>query len=222
MKKMILVVGLFFIIIACDDSNSGTRLVNKPVTENIPSINKLIRDGTPYNPPAIISLSADDIVANDVVGKADPVTYNGLVRLYDTVWYQTEREIDDGVLEIETEFIFFDINSNIIEREVENGIIEDLEDDDYGTIEFISDITYTSIYRPDGTDMNVFVALNRSVSDIDYEAYWLRDNGNLYVVDGDSQYEVEIEMMSIINNPNSFQSLEDHYLLSVDPIVEVR
>lgn len=227
MKKIGLIVGLFFIIIACDDISDNDPVIvsgEKVVTENIPSTDKLIKEGEAYT-PAVSMLSENSVlVGEEVVPNVDAVvTYNGLERLYDTVWYQTESDVDDGVIEVETEFIFFDSRSWIVEQEVEteNGIQEEPAEFEYGQITWLDNITSTSRARPDGSDMNVFVALNENRDDDgidrDYEAYWLYDNTTLYVVDGDTQAEAIAEMILILSNPNSISSLEDHYILSVDP-----
>ena len=61
---------------------------NKPLTGQIPSTDKTKLEGTK--------------LSSRKMEPAADGTYAVWQRLYDTTWYQTEKEIDDGRLDVET------------------------------------------------------------------------------------------------------------------------
>ena len=123
MKKIALL--LLFSVTAC--STTDNNLVGKMLTENIPSEEFTILEGIPLSSTRAMT---------PTTGTGD---YDLIQRLYDTVWYQTEKEFDDGKLEVETEFVIFDDKSWIVEREMENGKMAKVEDDDFAKLTFIKD-----------------------------------------------------------------------------------
>ena len=200
MKKILMI--LLFGVTAC--STNGD-FVGKMLTENIPSDDKTIKEGTPLSSTRAMSPTA---------GTGD---YDLIQRLYDTVWYQTEKEIDDGKLEVETEFVIFDDKSWIVEREMENGRMERVEADDFAKLTFIKDIEITS----GDTTRNAVIAKNTSVDDgeleTEFEGYWLVDPNNLYIVEGDTQGEAERLLKLVIANPSAAEYLDtEKYLLSTN------
>ncbi|MGL4561416.1 MAG: hypothetical protein ACRCV0_03905 [Brevinema sp.] len=105
--KNILFIILFFIS-ACSTQNDGI-LSDKPLTQNIPSTDKFIKAGKRLD--SIHVFSTESVINSGT-------TFDVIERLYDTVWYQTEKEYDDGRLETETEFVFFNNQSWVVEREM--------------------------------------------------------------------------------------------------------
>ena len=93
---------------------------NKPLTGQIPSTDKTKLEGTK--------------LSSRKMEPAADGTYAVWQRLYDTTWYQTEKEIDDGRLDVETEFVFFNSDSSVFEVEVENGRAERPDRDDYAVL----------------------------------------------------------------------------------------
>ncbi len=203
MKKIVMI--LLFSVTAC---STNKDLVGKMLTENIPSQDKAIKEGTPLNSTRAVTRAAGD--------------FNLIERLYDTVWFQTEKELDDGVVEVETEFVIFDDKSWIVEREMENGRMERVEADDFAKLTWITDIpTKEEEEAIDGKTVsrNAAIARNESIDDgeleMEYEGYWLKDNHNLYIVEGNSEAEAESLLKAIIANPKVAESLDtEKYLLS--------
>ena len=159
-----------------------------------------------------------------MISKAGP-PYNALDRLYDTVWFQTEQDEDDGVVEVETEFLFFKQFGDgvkIEEREMENGFMEEPDsDDEYETLTDIDDTI-------DTTDLNAFVALNTKyengvADEAEYEGYWLKDAKTLYVIDGDNEQLVTDELKAMLKMTDAALELrygaDDKYILSEDSTI---
>ena len=203
MKKILLI--LLFSVTAC---STNKDLVGKMLTENIPSQDKAIKEGTPLNSTRTVTRAAGD--------------FNLIERLYDTVWFQTEKELDDGVVEVETEFVIFDDKSWIVEREMENGRMERVEADDFAKLTWITDIpTKEEEEAIDGKTVsrNAAIARNESIDDgeleMEYEGYWLKDNHNLYIVEGNSEAEAERLLKLVIANPTAAEYLDtEKYTLS--------
>ena len=205
MKKILLI--LLFSVTAC---STNKDLVGKMLTENIPSQDKAIKEGTPLNSTRTVTRAAGD--------------FNLIERLYDTVWFQTEKELDDGVVEVETEFVIFDDKSWIVEREMENGRMERVEADDFAKLTWITDIpTKEEEEAIDGKTVsrNAAIARNESIDDgeleMEYEGYWLKDNHNLYIVEGNSEAEAERLLKLVIANPTLAEYTDtEKFLLSTN------
>ena len=145
---------------------------------------------------------------------ADDGTFAVWQRLYDTTWYQTEKEFDDGRLEVETEFVFFNSDSSVFEVEVENGRAERPDRDDYAVLTPIKAITYTSDNRTDGNDQNAWIVSKLDgEGEREYEAYWLYKEDILYITEGDHESEVEEQMKRVMDNLREGDDTE-RYLLS--------
>ena len=201
MKKILMI--LLFGVTAC--STNGD-FVGKMLTENIPSDDKTIKEGTPLSSTRAMSPTA---------GTGD---YDLIQRLYDTVWYQTEKKFDDGKLEVETEFVIFDDKSWIVEREMENGRMERVEADDFAKLTFIRDVDIDGESPP---KRNAVIARNDSMDDgeleTEFEGYWLKDEYNLYIVEGDTQGEAERLLKLVIAKPGAAEFLDtEKYLLSTN------
>ena len=203
MKKILLI--LLFSVTAC---STNKDLVGKMLTENIPSQDKAIKEGTPLNSTRTVTRAAGD--------------FNLIERLYDTVWFQTEKELDDGVVEVETEFVIFDDKSWIVEREMENGRMERVEADDFAKLTWITDIpTKEEEEAIDGKTVsrNAAIARNESIDDgeleMEYEGYWLEDENTLYIVEGDTSEQAERLLKAVIANPTAAEYLDtEKYTLS--------
>jgi hypothetical protein len=203
MKKILLI--LLFSVTAC---STNKDLVGKMLTENIPSQDKAIKEGTPLNSTRTVTRAAGD--------------FNLIERLYDTVWFQTEKDYDDGKLEVETEFVIFDDKSWIVEREMENGRMERVEADDFAKLTWITDIpTKEEEAAIDGKTVsrNAAIARNESIDDgeleMEYEGYWLEDENTLYIVEGDTSEQAERLLKAVIANPTAAEYLDtEKYTLS--------
>lgn len=124
-KRIIIIIAVSMLALACK-SNTGSS--GKPVTKNIPSVNKSTKEGSlPLNSSktALFSMTASassastksttDIptitpqqdTANNNAKPEEQKEYSVLTRLYQTVWFQTEEEQDDGRVETETTFLYF-------------------------------------------------------------------------------------------------------------------
>ena len=176
---------------------------NKPLTGQIPSTDKTKLEGT--------KLSSS---SRKMEPAADDGTFAVWQRLYDTTWYQTEKEFDDGRLEVETEFVFFNSDSSVFEVEVENGRAERPDRDDYAVLTPIKAITYTSDNRTDGNDQNAWIVSKLDgEGEREYEAYWLYKEDILYITEGDHESEVEEQMKRVMDNLREGDDTE-RYLLS--------
>ena len=127
----------------------------------------------------------------------------------------TEKEFDDGRLDVETEFVFFNSDSSVFEVEVENGRAERPDRDDYAVLTPIKAITYTSDNRTDGNDQNAWIVSKLDgEGEREYEAYWLYKEDILYITEGDHESEVEEQMKRVMDNLREGDDTE-RYLLSV-------
>ncbi|MEI0697859.1 hypothetical protein R4K92_02850 [Brachyspira intermedia] len=216
MKKIILILTILASIAAVS-CNSKQAPMDKPLTSNVPSDDKAVREGTPLsqwddsqaNKSMAINAS---VSANNNAGTVQD-GYNLLQRLYSTVWYQSESDYDDGRLETEEEFVFFNENSEMVKREYENGKIDGR--DDYSALEHIADITLKN--TDDRKSRNACIVKNiekdGSGYDMEFEGYYLVDRNTLYIVDGDTQDIVQRKLEDIVNG-NTQKYLEDKFVLS--------
>lgn len=229
MKKFLLILSIISMAaISCADSNGAGGATESLVTKNIPSINKSVKNGTANTQSSVslsVSAQATAQASGDVtlVEDKNPATgtYSVLERLYSTTWYQSEEDYDDGRLETEETFLFFDSSSRMVQREYENGVLDGR--DEYSTLEWVADIELTSgNFAPlEGQQSrNACIVKNREMNDNDrdteYEAYFLYDQNTLYIVDGDTEDEVSRELQQLIKDiaKGSQRAAGDKYVLS--------
>lgn len=238
-KRIIIIISVSMLALACK-SNTGSS--GKPVTKNIPSINKSTKEGSlPLNSSktALFSMTASassastnsttDIptitpqqdTANNNAKPEEQKEYSVLTRLYQTVWFQTEEEQDDGRVETETTFLFFNENSEIEERELETG---EPDESDYSKLEIVDIDLITSQDNDESRNKNACVVKNTEIvgNDKEFELYYLKDKNTLYVIElTEKKYtktsELETKANSIIkelegNNASKYN--EDKYALS--------
>ena len=198
---------LLFGVVACtttDENSADKNSSGKMLTKNIPSEDKTVKEGRALDSKSLVTRATGD--------------FNLIERLYDTVWFQTEEEFDDGKLETETEFVIFDDKSYIVEREMENGKMEKVEADDFAKLTFIKDVLIDGETSP---KRNAVIAKNESTDDgeleMEYEGYWLVDAHNLYIVEGDTQAQAERLLKLVIAKPGAAEFLDtEKYLLSTN------
>ena len=214
MKKIILIISILSVLaVACNNKNAtGPSSGVKPLTTIVPSDDKTVREGTPL---ANWSGSSQSITVNASAAgnNAAAQEYNLLQRLYSTTWYQSEDDYDDGRLETEETFVFFNENSEMIEREYENGIVDGR--DDYATLQYIEAVNIPNAQA--NKDMNACIVRNtengKYENDTEYEGYYLVDRDTLYIIDGDNQNEVRRQLDELIAG-NTQKYREDKYVLS--------
>lgn len=188
MKKIVAL--LIMSTISCTVAEED-RLGNKPISGQIPSTDKTVLAGR------TIGTSAETKTVSE---RAD-TEYTLLDRLYDTVWFQTAIDEDDGVVETETEFLFFKKIDNIVqleEKEMENGVMEAPDkDNEYSAL--------TEVKVVDLEKLNAFVAKNTEFEngaadddEVEFEGYWLKDEKTLYVIDGDTDVEVTANLQAMM------------------------
>lgn len=202
MKKFLLIISIISMAaISCADSNGAGGATESLVTKNIPSLNKSYKTGTANTQSSVslsVSAQATAQAAGDIafVEDKNPATgtYSVLDRLYSTTWYQSESDYDDGKLETEETFIFFNENSEVVEREYENGVLDGR--DEYSTLTWVADITVPAGNVDNLTgekSRNACIVKNTEKDDdrdTDYEAYYLSDENTLYIVDGNNESQV--------------------------------
>ena len=229
MKKFLLIISIISMAaISCADSNGAGGATESLVTKNIPSLNKSHKTGTANTQSSVslsVSAQATAQAAGDIafVEDKNPATgtYIVLERLYSTTWYQSESDYDDGKLEPEETFIFFNENSEVVEREYENGVLDGR--DEYSTLTWVADITVPAGNVDNLTgekSRNACIVKNTEKDDdrdTDYEAYYLSDENTLYIVDGNNESQVIRELEELIKNiaNNSPIAYGDKYVLSV-------
>ncbi|MEI0541158.1 hypothetical protein R4J01_02545 [Brachyspira pilosicoli] len=229
MKKFLLIISIISMAaISCADSNGAGGATESLVTKNIPSLNKSQKTGTANTQSSVslsVSAQATAQAAGDIafVEDKNPATgtYSVLDRLYSTTWYQSESDYDDGKLETEETFIFFNENSEVVEREYENGVLDGR--DEYSTLTWVADITVPAGNVDNLTgekSRNACIVKNTEKDDdrdTDYEAYYLSDENTLYIVDGNNESQVIRELEELIKNiaKNSPRAYGDKYVLSV-------
>lgn len=237
-KKILIIISVSMLALACK-SNTGSS--GKPVTKNIPSINKSTKEGSlPLNSSktALFSMTASassastnstaDIptitpqqdTANNNAKPEEQKEYSVLTRLYQTVWFQTEEEQDDGRVETETTFLFFNENSEIEERELETG---EPDESDYSKLEIVDIDLITSQDNDESRNKNACVVKNTEIvgNDKEFELYYLKDKNTLYVIELPEKYtkkeDLQKEAEKIIKELEENGTVkynEDKYALS--------
>ncbi|MEI0611656.1 hypothetical protein [Brachyspira pilosicoli] len=248
MKKFLLILSIISMAaISCADKDAAGGATESTVSKNIPSMSKQTLKGTSVNAQQSLALSVS-VQANqggtvsggtittdnisDVTTEGNG-TYNLLERLYSTAWVSEEKDWDDGQPETEETYIFFNENSEMVEREFENGVLDGR--DDYSTLEWVRDIkfktgTSTTINGSqmplpvEGTDYsrNACMVKNKELNDRDrdseYEIYFMTGTGTdrvLYVVDGDNERDVLNEFNELlVKIANGTVESEDRYVLA--------
>ena len=240
-KKIIIIISVSILALAC---NKNTAPSGKPLTKNTPSVNKSVKQGTlslNASETALFSIAtrsdkittsdtntsdittitpADDTTANDSKAENEKV-YSVLTRLYSTVWFQTEEEQDDGKVETESTFLFFNENSEIEKRELETG---EPDESDYSVVEIVEGIELvTSQNNDEKRNRNACVVKNTEIGDNDteYELYYLKDENTLYVIELTETYESKSKLkekadsiIKDIEGNNAINYNEDKYALS--------
>ncbi|MCZ9892817.1 hypothetical protein PQQ32_10430 [Brachyspira hyodysenteriae] len=218
MKKIILIISILSVFaVACGNKATGPAAGDKPLTTNVPSDDKTVREGTPlanWNGVSKSTTANYSVSANNAVNNlASGGDYNLLERLYSTTWYQSESDYDDGRLETEEEFVFFNENSEMVKREYENGRIDGR--DEYSSLKHISDIVIPNAQA--NKDKNACIVQNTERDDYDfdteYEGYYLVDRDTLYIVDGDTIEIVKTKLNDLISG-NTQKYREDKFVLS--------
>lgn len=237
-KKILIIISVSMLALACK-SNTGSS--GKPVTKNIPSINKSVKQGTlPLNSSktALFSMTASassastnsttDIptitpqqdTTNNSAKPENQKEYSVLTRLYQTVWFQTEEEQDDGRVETETTFLFFNENSEIEERELETG---EPDESDYSKLEIVDIDLITSQDNDESRNKNACVVKNTEIvgNDKEFELYYLKDKNTLYVIELSEKYAKKEDLQEIaqsiikeLEGNNAVKYNEDKYALS--------
>ncbi|WP_300758611.1 hypothetical protein [uncultured Brachyspira sp.] len=220
MKKIILILSILSaLVVSCNSKNNPTNPAlsgDKPLTTIVPSDDKTVREGTllaDWNGSTQSLAINASVSVNNAAAETTATEYNLLQRLYSTTWYQSEEDMDDGRLETEEEFVFFNEKSEMVKREYENGIVDGR--DDYATLEWLEDITIPNAQA--NKDKNACVVKNTEFgkyeTDMEYEGYYLVDRDTLYIVDGDTQDEVKRKLDDIISG-NTQRYAEDKFVLS--------
>ncbi|TXJ46486.1 hypothetical protein [Brachyspira pilosicoli] len=232
MKKFLLIISIISMAaISCANKDNAGGATESLVTKNIPSLNKSQKTGT-ANTQSSVSLSvsaqatapaAGTLELKETTDTGTGTTYSVLERLYSTTWYQSEEDYDDGKLETNETFIFFNENSEVVEREYENGVLDGR--DEYSALTWIADIALASgssdLENLSGErSRNACIVRNTEMDDdrdTEYEAYYLADENNLYVVDGKTKEDVSANLQKLIRNiaNNSPRTYGDKYVLSV-------
>ncbi|MEI0479040.1 hypothetical protein [Brachyspira pulli] len=218
MKKIILVLTILASIAAVScNSKQAPTIGDKPLTSNVPSDDKTVKTGTPLSQwndsdaNKSITVNASVAANNNAGSTQTPTEYNLLERLYSTVWYQSESDYDDGRLETEEEFVFFNENSEMVKREYENGRIDGR--DDYSQLQWVADITLK--VQDAKKSRNACIVKNIEKDgfgyDMEYEGYYLVDRNTLYIVDGDTE---DIVRRKLENAINGRIDPEDKFVLS--------
>lgn len=237
-KRIIIIIAVSMLALACK-SNTGSS--GKPVTKNIPSVNHTLKQGSlslKASKTALFSMTpnlaatttsttdittitpAADTATNDSKAENERV-YSVLTRLYSTVWFQTEEEQDDGKVETESTFLYFNEDSKVEERELETG---EPDESEYSIVEIVEGIELVTSQNNDANrDRNACVVKNMELddNDIEYQLYYLKDENTLYVIELTEKYtktrELQNRAESIIkdlegNNASKYN--EDKYALS--------
>ena len=239
-KKILIIISVSMLALACK-SNTGSS--GKPVTKNIPSVNHTEKQGSlslNASKTALFSMTASassastnsaseiptitpavDTQKNDNQAK-DQREYSVLTRLYSTVWFQTEEEQDNGKVETESTFLYFNKDSKVEERELETG---EPDESEYSTVEIVEGIGLVTSQNNGDTnrDRNACVVKNTELGDNDseYQLYYLKDENTLYVIELTKKYTKASELQNIAesiiknlegNNASSYN--KDKYALS--------
>ena len=238
-KRIIIIIAVSMLALACK-SNTGSS--GKPVTKNIPSVNHTLKQGSlklNASKTALFSMTASASSASTnstseiptITPQQDTVTnnakpenqreYSVLTRLYSTVWFQTEEEQDNGKVETESTFLYFNEDSKVEERELETG---EPDESEYSIVEIVEGIELVTIQNNDANrDRNACVVKNMEIGDNDseYQLYYLKDENTLYVIELTEKYTKARELQNIAesiiknlegNNASSYN--KDKYALS--------
>lgn len=207
-KKILIIISVSMLALACK-SNTGSS--GKPVTKNIPSVNHTLKQGSlslKASKTALFSMTASPNLAATTTSTTDISTitpqqdtatnnaksedqreYSVLTRLYSTVWFQTEEEQDDGKVETESTFLYFNEDSKVEERELETG---EPDESEYSTVEIVEGIELVTSQNNGDTnrDRNACVVKNTEIGDNDseYQLYYLKDENTLYVIELTEKY----------------------------------
>ncbi|TKZ35611.1 hypothetical protein [Brachyspira catarrhinii] len=244
-KRIIIIISLSMLALAC---NKNTASSGKPLTKNTPSVNKSVKQGSlslNASKTALFSVSksvdqsststsgdtntndittitpAEDTTANDSKAENEKV-YSVLTRLYSTVWFQTEEEYDDGQVETDSTFLYFNEDSKVEERELETG---EPDESEYSIVEIVEGIELVTSQNNNDTtrDRNACIVKNTEIGDNDseYQLYYLKDENTLYVIELTENYtkasELKTKADSIIKEiegNNAVKYNEDKYALS--------
>ena len=243
-KRIIIIIAVIYVIALACKSNTGSS--GKPVTKNIPSVNHTLKQGSlslKASKTALFSVSksadqsststsgdtnaittitpAEDTTANDIKSESEKA-YSVLTRLYSTVWFQTEEEQDDGKVETESTFLYFNEDSKVEERELETG---EPDESEYSTVEIVEGIELVTSQNNGDTnrDRNACVVKNTELGDNDseYQLYYLKDENTLYVIELTEKYtsksklkEKADSIIKEIEGNNAVKYNEDKYALS--------
>ena len=216
-KKILIIISVSMLALAC---NKNTAPSGKPLTKNTPSVNKSVKQGslslnasktalfsiaaqpdktttsTSGDTNAITTITpAEDTTANDSKSESEKA-YSVLTRLYSTVWFQTEEEQDDGKVETESTFLYFNEDSKVEERELETG---EPDESEYSTVEIVEGIELVTSQNNDADrDRNACVVKNMELDDNDseYQLYYLKDENTLYVIELTEKYTKTNELQN--------------------------
>lgn len=213
-KRIIIIIAVSMLALACK-SNTGSS--GKPVTKNIPSVNHTVKQGSlslNASKTALFSMtpSASSASTNSttdittITPAADTATnasktenervYSVLTRLYSTVWFQTEEEQDNGRVETESTFLYFNEDSKVEERELETG---EPDESEYSIVEIVEGIKLVTSQNNDANrDRNACVVKNTELGDNDseYQLYYLKDENTLYVIELTEKYTKTNELQN--------------------------
>ena len=225
MKKFLLILSIISMAaISCADSNGAGGATESTVSKNIPSLLKSEKNGTPNTQQSLaLSVSSQateqqatgNVTIDNIkeVTTGETGTYNLLQRLYDTAWVSVKSGWDDGQPETEETYIFFNSDSEMVEREFENGRLDGK--DDYSKLEWQKDIQVPANSGNIGNTQMPLPSQNSDYSrnacivknmekgdyDTDYEIYFMTGKGDdrvLYVVDGDNETYVLNEFKKLL------------------------
>ena len=214
-KRIIIIIAVSMLALACK-SNTGSS--GKPVTKNIPSVNHTLKQGSlslNASKTALFSMTASPNIAATTTSTTDITTitpaadtatnnnkaenervYSVLTRLYSTVWFQTEEEQDDGKVETESTFLYFNGDSKVEERELETG---EPDESEYSIVEIVEGIKFVTSQNNDANrDRNACVVKNTELGDNDseYQLYYLKDENTLYVIELTEKYTKTNELQN--------------------------
>lgn len=240
-KKILIIISVSMLALACK-SNTGSS--GKPVTKNIPSVNHTVKQGslslnasktalfsiaaqsdqtttsTSGDTNAITTITpAEDTTANDSKSESEKA-YSVLTRLYSTVWFQTEEEQDNGRVETESTFLYFNGDSKVEERELETG---EPDESDYSKLDIVDIDLITSQDNDESRNKNACVVKNTEIvgNDKEFELYYLKDKNTLYVIELPEKYtkkeDLQKEAEKIIKELEENGTVkynEDKYALS--------
>lgn len=239
-KRIIIIIAVSMLALACK-SNTGSS--GKPVTKNIPSVNHTVKQGSlklNASKTALFSMTASPNLAatttsttaiTTITPAADTATnnskaenervYSVLTRLYSTVWFQTEEEQDNGKVETESTFLYFNEDSKVEERELETG---EPDESEYSIVEIVEVELVTSQNNDANRGRNACVVKNMEIGDNDseYQLYYLKDENTLYVIElTEKKYTSKSELkgkadsiIKEIEGNNAVKYNEDKYALS--------